>query len=193
MNKSEYKKLLKNYLKKGFKFVYFHEYDPKGKKQIILRHDVDFSIEYALEMANIEKELNVKANYFFLTHSLYNFYNVNMEQFRVLGHYVGLHIDYSHPSISREVEFKQFYSIHRPSKEDLNTDIEFSSYNKTFFKNYSSDSNCKEPKELKKSGQLLIHPIWWMTNKGTKESKLNAWKRQQKRNTEQHIKDNIKL
>lgn len=191
MNKIAYKKLLKSYLEKGYKFVYFNEYD-ENEKHIILRHDVDFSIDYALDMALIEWELGIKASYFFLTHGIYNFQSVPFEKFKELGHYTGLHVDYTHPQISREIAFNEVYSIHRPSKEDLNTDIENSTYNKKFFKKYSSDSNCKEPKELE-GGQLLIHPIWWMTSKGDKQKKLKEFIKLTKLNSEKYIKNNIKL
>lgn len=193
MNKIAYRKLLKDYLKKGFKFVTFEEFNPKKEKQIILRHDIDFCLEYAMEMAEIEHKLGIKANYFFLPHSLYNWNSLNHGDFMQLGHYTSLHVDYTHPQSDRSVKFTRYFSIHRPDKQDLDTDIEYSTYNKKFFSDiqYTSDSNCKEPKEITDNAQLLIHPIWWMTKKGDKQNKLKQFVKLTKLNTEKFIKDNI--
>ena len=67
-------------------------------KCILLRHDVDFSVRYALEMANLENRQGVKSTYFFMTTS--EFYNIFCEENRKairqiyeLGHEIGLHWD----------------------------------------------------------------------------------------------------
>jgi hypothetical protein len=194
MNKQLYKKLLQGYLKDGFKFVLFNEFDPKKEKQIILRHDVDFSVEYALEMANIEAGLGIKASYFFLTHSLYNWHTIDFSDFKGLGHYTGLHIDFNCPIEIDEKTFKNIYSIHRPTKEHLNTDKPFSTYNKKFFTDifYTSDSGYKEPKTITENSQLLIHPIWWMTRKGDINMKLKEWQKLEAKKTNEYISENIK-
>lgn len=65
---------------------------------MILRHDVDFSPACALEMAKHEKDLGVRATYFFMTTSEY--YNVFYSESRAtlreiagMGHEIGLHWD----------------------------------------------------------------------------------------------------
>lgn len=195
MNKTAYKKLLKGYLKEGYKFIHFNELNLEEEKQIILRHDVDFDVDLALEMANIENELGVKASYFFLTHGIYNFNNINHQEFNTLGHFTGLHVDYSHPAINRDLKLNRFYSVHRPSKEDLNIDDDFSSYSKKFFTDiqYASDSNFKEPNKIENNGQLLIHPLWWMLKGSTKDAKLKALSKHKKLALDEYIKDNMKL
>ena len=67
-------------------------------KCILLRHDVDFSVRYALEMAHLENQQGVKSTYFFMTTS--EFYNIFCEENRKairqiyeLGHEIGLHWD----------------------------------------------------------------------------------------------------
>ena len=193
-NENEYRKLLKRLLKEGFKFVFFQEFNPEDKKQIILRHDVDFSTEYAFRMAKIEAELGIKASYFFLTHSHYNWHTIDFTAFKNLGHYTGLHIDFECELTVQEEALNNIYSIHRPDPEHLNTDKPFSTYNKKFFTdiNYLSDSGNKELKKIKGNTQLLIHPIWWMTRGGTLKNKLNQWKKLQSKKAEGYILDNIK-
>jgi len=70
----------------------------KKNQFLIMRHDVDFSIDQALEMAKLESEHNICSTYFILLHSPY--YNALSEQnikkirkFLELGHEIGLHYD----------------------------------------------------------------------------------------------------
>lgn len=69
-----------------------------GESVFLVRHDVDFDIELAYNLALIENEMNIKATYFILT-TCEN-YNVLSESNRkflrkiiALGHEVGLHFD----------------------------------------------------------------------------------------------------
>jgi hypothetical protein len=67
---------------------------------LLLRHDVDFSLEYAVAMADLEAQLGVRSTYFVL---LYNdYYNPMspdgrsmLRKLMELGHEVGLHWDSS--------------------------------------------------------------------------------------------------
>jgi len=68
------------------------------KKFLILRHDVDISLDYALKMAKLEKEHGLRATYFILLHSSY--YNALsksntkiIKEISDLGHEIGLHYD----------------------------------------------------------------------------------------------------
>jgi len=70
----------------------------KNDKFFIIRHDVDFSIDHALELAKLESEHGISATYFILLHS--QFYNAlsndnieKIKQFLELGHEIGLHYD----------------------------------------------------------------------------------------------------
>jgi len=83
----------------------------KKKKFIILRHDVDFSLDYALEMAEKEAHHGVMSTYFVLLHSF--FYNPfdekntsNIREISKLGHEIGLHYDSSFFPKSPEKEIK---------------------------------------------------------------------------------------
>lgn len=50
---------------KGYSFADYLNYS-NFNKAVILRHDVDFSLEKALEMAEIEKKEEVQSTYFIL-------------------------------------------------------------------------------------------------------------------------------
>ncbi len=75
----------------------FHNYHSVSNF-IILRHDVDFSINRALRLAQIESELGLKSTFLILLHC--EFYNVfeketslKIKQIIDMGHEVGLHFD----------------------------------------------------------------------------------------------------
>lgn len=92
-----YKKLLKLAISQNYDFTSFN-YDKVYSNKLIWRHDIEFSVDLALEMAKLEKELGVKANYFIQLHS--PFYNTleiktfsKLKQIIALGHYIGLHFD----------------------------------------------------------------------------------------------------
>ena len=97
-SKQGYANLLEQMRKANYKFVRMSEALESSGKRAILRHDVDFSVEYAFEMAELENQKGVVATYFFMTTSEY--YNVFSEKKRNLinkisnlGHEVGLHCD----------------------------------------------------------------------------------------------------
>ena len=71
-----------------------------GNKQIILRHDIDFSVEDAHRMAVLEHQIGVHATYCVLLHS--PTYNIGesasyegIRSIHALGHEIGLHYDMS--------------------------------------------------------------------------------------------------
>ena len=76
-------------------------YDKKERKSfIILRHDVDISLEHALKIAKMESDHDLHSTFFILLHS--QFYNAltkkNISIIRKiseLGHEIGLHYDTS--------------------------------------------------------------------------------------------------
>ena len=74
------------------------------EKKFLIRHDIDFDIKLAHDMALIENELGIVSTFFFLTscHS----YNVLSKESRLLimkinemGHEIGLHFD---PTLYKE-------------------------------------------------------------------------------------------
>lgn len=158
-----------NYLKhKGYKFVNYDMWN-KYKKTVILRHDVDYSLQKAAMFSNIEKSLGIQSTYFILLST--EFYNVHSKKSRkyiediiINGGKIGLHFDEMQYDIKTEKELKEYLqmeanilsdivgvnidavSMHRPSEKFLSGDMEFdniiNSYSKTYFKDmkYLSDS-----------------------------------------------------
>lgn len=91
-----YRGLLEQFSEAGYSFHRFDDGVPD--EGILLRHDVDWSPETALEMARIESELGVSGTYFVLPTSA--FYNPLAAETRAalaeiadLGHDIGLHFD----------------------------------------------------------------------------------------------------
>jgi hypothetical protein len=64
---------------------------------VVLRHDVDFSLEDALPLAEIEAGLGVRATYFVLPHGPYNLLGPPsfglLRRILDLGHHLGVHYD----------------------------------------------------------------------------------------------------
>jgi hypothetical protein len=80
----------------GYSFRSFG--DPPGARALYLRHDIDFSLEFAAQMAREEHALGVTSTYFvMLTSNAYNLISVAsrrlVEEIMSLGHVVTLHFD----------------------------------------------------------------------------------------------------
>jgi hypothetical protein len=82
---------------KNYTFISYDQYNSEGKN-VLWRHDIDFSPHRALCLAKIEKEERVKSTYFIHLHS--EFYNALEKDvanciFQIIecGHYIGLHFD----------------------------------------------------------------------------------------------------
>lgn len=152
----------------GYTFTDYSTCD-NHKKSVILRHDIDTSLDKAVQLANLEAKLGVKSIYFVLLSS--EFYNViakdsrkKIKEIQNAGHDIGLHFDelnYEKKSrsevqslIAKEINILEeilqtkvkSVSMHRPSRETLEADYNFgsviNSYGKKFFKEfkYVSDS-----------------------------------------------------
>jgi hypothetical protein len=95
---SNYRRLVRIAISNGYAFSdYMLTLEP-CQRSIVWRHDVEFSVQRALKMAEIEYELGVKAHYFVQIHSeFYNTFECEvyklLQQIRDLGHYIGLHFD----------------------------------------------------------------------------------------------------
>jgi|LSQX01.2.fsa_nt_gb hypothetical protein len=164
---SAYEKLL-TLLKNCYEICNYKNYKD-SPRCVILRHDVDLSLEAALRFAEIEHKHNVRSTYFILLST--GFYNPFhrkayeiIKKIRVMGHEIGLHFDETRYSIANEKEFARYVekeasilsaglnmnievvSMHRPSKWVLEKNLKFdnliNSYSKEFISNfkYLSDS-----------------------------------------------------
>lgn len=95
-----YAAILRRALTLGYTPVPLCEGLAAGEKSLILRHDVDYSIEKAVRIAELEAELGLRSTYFILLGG--PFYNVlapkgrqALRRIASLGHEIGLHFDTS--------------------------------------------------------------------------------------------------
>jgi hypothetical protein len=92
-----YRALLVALFERGYRAHSFTDVRPE-RRHLILRHDLDMSLEAALPLAEVERSLEMRAAYFVLVRS--EFYNpftsaarATLDAIRGLGHEVGLHFD----------------------------------------------------------------------------------------------------
>jgi len=81
----------------GYSFADYHNF-ALFPRVVILRHDVDYSLEKALELARFEKSIGIQSTYFLLLSSdLYNIASKKslnyINEIIGLGHEIGLHFD----------------------------------------------------------------------------------------------------
>lgn len=94
----EYISIINEAIGAGYKLVPIKDAFLHNKKHILMRHDIDFSIEHALEIAKIENKLGVCSTYFFMiTCEFYNLFSAPSREMIIeiqsLGHEIGLHWD----------------------------------------------------------------------------------------------------
>ena len=171
-----YRELLDAAAAGGYRFVRFDAEPRPG--ELFLRHDVDLSLEAALELARIEHERGVQATYFLMTESV--FYNLEsplgratLDTLRDLGHAVGLHALY--PRAVHDERFDAVLAWHNPDRGYVNEPVDglVNVMQPPWFTQgrYRSDSNqhwregC--PHDDLRAGafewlQLLVHPEIWV-------------------------------
>jgi hypothetical protein len=160
----------------GYRFVHF-DHDPEPG-DLFLRHDVDFSLEAALELAAVEAELGASTTYLLMTRS--SFYNLAssegegaIAELRRLGHAVGHHA--LHPYVDLDERFDPVVAWHNPQTVWMSEPIvgAVNVMTPPWFDpaHYRSDSNqhwrqgC--PHEALAAGELdwlqvLVHPEIWV-------------------------------
>lgn len=160
------------------------------QRNLLLRHDVDFDLECALELAIREFEMGIKSHFFFLSNSPYYQLESKEVKNRIkeignLGHVIGLHYDASKEKgesfeiqkstleDSLEISIKLF-SQHNPSINGFSRNISHKSatdvmeLNKNFKPIYMSDSNMSPRRNFHSTLQdqdnihLLLHPEYWV-------------------------------
>jgi hypothetical protein len=189
---AHYRELLEAAKEGGYRFARFGEGPEEG--DLFLRHDVDLSLAAAVEMAELEAELDVQATYLLMAESV--FYNLASEEgtaaihrLRELGHGVGLHAIHrgSHAGVELDGRFDPVVSWHNPQPEYMRDDIPgaANAYGPRYFSpaTYRSDSNqlwrsgC--PHEELRAGafpwlQILVHPEIWVYPGGTMRETMHA-------------------
>jgi hypothetical protein len=170
-----YRELLEAARAGGYRFAFFEGEPREG--DLLLRHDVDLSLDAALRLAELEAEAGAQATYFLMTESV--FYNLAsaegeraLDRLRELGHRVGLHAVY--PRADRDARFDPVLAWHNPDPEYMRAPVDgvVNVMQAPWFspEMYRSDSNqhwrsgC--PHEELRAGafpwlQLLTHPEIW--------------------------------
>ncbi len=93
-----YKYMLSSAASEGYKTTSFAQYKSIHPKTVIMRHDVDYTLNGVLQMAQIEAALNVSASYLFRVHAHeYNLFTPHvfrlLKELQNLGHEIGLHFE----------------------------------------------------------------------------------------------------
>ncbi len=201
-----YRELLDAAKAGGYRFAFFDGEPEAGT--VILRHDVDLSLEAALRMAEIEAEAGATATYFLMTRS--EFYNLDaasgqatVERLRELGHRIGLHAAW--PNVDRDERFDPVLAWHNPDPEYMREPVEgfVNVMEAPWADVYRSDSNqhwrqgC--PHEELAAGaferlQLLTHPeIWAYPGETMRETILAMLDAERERHLELLAADRIDL
>ena len=93
---SGYRSLLLSIIKKR-KIVDFETYKNEKKLFLILRHDIEYFTDSALELGKIENSLGIKSTFFFLLTSTYNIFSEKnlfiVNKLKKMGHSFGIHYD----------------------------------------------------------------------------------------------------
>jgi hypothetical protein len=99
-SRTGYRRLIEGFLGAGYRPATFDSVR-RERRDVIVRHDVDISLEAAVMIAQIEHNMGVQATYFvMISNSFYNIHSYegrrSLAQLRELGHRVGLHFDTTH-------------------------------------------------------------------------------------------------
>lgn len=206
-----YADLIRRLRERRYEITDYHNYN-NYEKCVILRHDVDYDIDKALAFARYEKRLGIASTYFILLSS--EFYNLcskrvfeRVEEIAGCGHEIGLHFDETRYETEIMEEVRRYIkkeaglmesmlqmpiqtvSMHRPSKEVLEADLEIpgmvNSYGRQFFEEfkYVSDSRMVWREDVFriielgefKQLHILTHPFWYEKEEETTGIKLERF------------------
>ncbi|HZT45649.1 MAG TPA: hypothetical protein VFA24_05655 [Gaiellaceae bacterium] len=185
---AHYEELLDAAAAGGYRWASFDAEPEAGT--VLLRHDVDLSLDAAARMAELEHGKGVRATYFLMRESV--FYNLDsahgrdtLAHLRELGHAVGLHAVY--PRASRDDRFDAVLAWHNPDSRYVHEPVSgfVNVMQPPWFTKgrYRSDSNqhwregC--PHEELRAGafewlQLLVHPEIWVYEGKTMRETMHA-------------------
>jgi hypothetical protein len=183
-----YRELLAAARAGGYRYAFFEGEPRRG--DLLLRHDVDLSLDAAVRLAELEADAGAQATYFLMTQSV--FYNLASEEgeralarLRELGHRVGLHAVYPHAAF--DDRFDPVLAWHNPDPDYMRDPVDgpVNVMQATWFspETYRSDSNqhwrsgC--PHEELRDGafpwlQLLTHPEIWAYPGATMSETMHA-------------------
>ncbi len=183
-----YREILEAAKAGGYRFAAFGDGPAEG--ELLLRHDVDLSLDAALRMAEVEADAGAAATYFLMTESV--FYNLAskegvgaIERLRSLGHHIALHAVYPHADM--DDRFEPVVAWHNPDPDYMTVPIAgaVNVMGDRYFTpvTYRSDSNqhwragCPHGELAERSFpwlQLLTHPEIWAFEGSTMGETMNA-------------------
>jgi hypothetical protein len=186
---AHYRELLRAAKAGGYRFAAFDR--PPNPGDLLLRHDIDLSLDAALAMAELEREEDVAATYLLMTRSV--FYNLQsregeraLARLRELGHRVGHHAVWPH--VDLDGRFDPVAAWHNPDPEYMEAEIDGAAnvMRPPFFdrERYRSDSNQRWrqgcPHEELAQGafewlQLLVHPEIWVFDGATMRESMESF------------------
>ena len=161
---NEYKNIIR-LIRSHLPIVDFSDVNETTDKFCVLRHDIEFSIDRAYELAKVEKELEVTSTYTVqLRNNTYNALsekNIDLiKRIKDLGHHIGLHqnpplmdLDKLKTYVSVDIQMLEYYygfkidrfAFHRPKKEYLKEyfqlDGKINCYDKKFFHYFDEKPN----------------------------------------------------
>lgn len=152
-----------------------------SSRHLILRHDIDFDLDQAVRMAEVEAKAGACATYFILLRTeMYNALSGEgakaVLRLAGLGHDVGLHFDatlYSPTKAALVAAVREeaavlsgvvrkavnVFSFHRPSPDVLNDEVQvegmINAYNDRFFRAFGY---CSDSQGAWRHGPPLAHP-----------------------------------
>jgi hypothetical protein len=203
-----YAELLEAATAGGYRFAFFDREPRAG--DLLLRHDVDLTLDAAVRLAELEAEHGAQATYLLMTRSV--FYNLGspegeaaLARLRELGHRVGLHAVW--PNAELDGRFDPVLAWHNPEPEYMSRPVEgaVNVMAPPYFDpdHYRSDSNqhwrsgC--PHEELRGGrfewlQLLTHPeIWVYPGATMRESMLSMLDAEREQDLRRLEEDRIDL
>lgn len=156
---------------KGYVFSSYTDWE-YNKRCVILRHDIDYDIEKAVKMAELEYSGGVKSTYFvLLTSDFYNVFSreniIRLKEITKRGHAIGLHFDeVQYPEIAENrlamckmIQYEAdilgqaigqrvtIVSMHRPGKFILEADLQIpeiiNSYGQEYFRKFKYLSDSR--------------------------------------------------
>lgn len=172
----------------GYRFASFAGTPRPGT--LFLRHDVDLSLDAALQLAELEAEAEARSTYFLMTQSV--FYNLvspegvrAINRLRELGHGVGLHAVW--PGAESDDRFDPVLAWHNPEPDYMSLPVDgfVNVMEPAYFDpdHYRSDSNqlwrhgCPHAQLARGDFewlQLLVHPEIWVYPGGSMRETMDA-------------------
>ncbi len=119
-----YEHILETAISSGYHVTSFKGYSADAPKTVILRHDVDYTLDGLLVFAGIEKKLGVTASYLFRVHAdEYNLFSCVswniLRQLVEMGHEIGLHFEAMNVGRALKLEPKTLLRMEKDALEAI--------------------------------------------------------------------------